>query len=503
VFDEGASEIVAYDAASKRLFVINADAKSVDIVNIADPTNPTSVEYIEVSLDLPDSGGVNSVAVSNGVVAVAVENDNKQANGWIAFYDTDGNFWKSVDAGALPDAVTFTPNGKTVVSSNEGEPNDDYTNDPEGSVTLVDLSGGVMNAVAKQVSFTGLAAPAGVRISGPGASVAQDLEPEYATTSHDSKTAWVVMQENNAMAEIDIATAKVTNLVGLGLKDHSRSGNGLDASGKDDAINITNWPVWGMYMPDGIASFRSNGKTWIAMANEGDAREYGVKADTEAECLAINPAYAFDDGDCLWLDEARVKDIILDPTAFPNAADLQKNENLGRLKIVRTEGDTDNDGDYDRLVSFGARSFTIRDTAGNVVFDSGDEIEQVTAALLPENFNSNNDENGSFDSRSDDKGPEQEGITIGKVRGRTYAFVGLERVGGVMVYDVTEPANASFVTYATNRDFSGDAEAFTAGGLGPEGLLFIGEDESPKGKPLLVVGNEVSGTTTVFEISSK
>ena len=118
-------------------------------------------------------------------------------------------------------------------------------------------------------------------------------------------------------------------------------------------------------------------------------------------------------------------------------------------------------------------------------------------------FNSNNDDNDSFDSRSDDKGPEQEGITIGKVRGRTYAFVGLERVGGVMVYDVTEPANASFVTYATNRDFSGDAEAFTAGGLGPEGLLFIGEDESPNGKPLLVVGNEVSGTTTVFEISSK
>lgn len=508
VFDESAAEIVAHDPASQRLFVINANAKTVDILDISDPNNPTSNnDFIDVSLDLPDSGGVNSVAVRDGIVTVAVEHDDKQENGWIAFYDTYGNFWNAVRAGALPDMVTFTHNGNYVLGANEGEPSDDYTNDPEGSVTVVDLRGGVMAATAATADFSAWNgnAPVGVRISGPGASVAQDLEPEYIVTSQNSKTAWVALQENNALAEVDIPSATVTTLTGLGYKDHSASGNGLDASNEDNAINITNWPVFGTYMPDGMDIYKSKGKTYLVMANEGDGREYIYEEDTtEEECKEANPNYQFDDGDCFsHVDEARIKDVDLDSTAFPNAGNLQKEENLGRLKMLTTQGDTDGDGDYDILYSFGARSFTIRNTDGSVVYDSGDSLEKVTAAALPDDFNSTNDENGTFDDRSDDKGPEPENVVVGKVRGQSYAFIGLERVGGIAIYNVTDPTSVDFVDYVNNRDFMVDANSSEVGDLGPEGLLFIKADDSPNGKPLLVVGNEVSGTTTIYRVTTK
>lgn len=503
-FDESAAEIVAYDKLSSSLFVINANDKSVDVLDITDPTMPVLSGSIDVATAIPESGGVNSVAVHEGLVAIAVEHDDKQSDGWVAFYDTDGTFLNKVSAGALPDAVTITHNGHYVLAANEGEPSDDYSVDPEGSVTIVDLRNGVMNATTATADFTAYnsGAPEGVRISGPGASVAQDLEPEFIATSYDSSTAWVTLQENNAMAIVDIKSATVTDLVSLGNKDHSIAGNGLDASNKDDAINIQPWPVSGTYMPDAITAYRSYGETWLITANEGDGREYIYETD-EATCDAAGHEY--DDGDCIsHLDETRVKDVTLDPVAFPDASSLQEQENLGRLKMLSTEGDTDNDGDYDEIHSFGARSISIWDASGKLVYDSGDTMEQQTSLALPLDFNSTNDENDSFDDRSDDKGPEPEGVVVGKVRGKQYAFVGLERVGGIMIFDVTKPAETSYVSYINNRDFSvtdqDDVENGLAGDLGPEGLLFIKPADSPNGKPLLVVGNEVSGTTTIYQV---
>jgi hypothetical protein len=271
---------------------------------------------------------------------------------------------------------------------------------------------------------------------------------------------------------------KITSIVPLGFKDHSEAGNGFDASNRDDAINIQTHPVFGMYQPDAIATYEVQGETYVVTANEGDARDY--------------------DG---FSEEDRVKDLDLDPTAFPDADTLQADENLGRLNITTTLGDTDGDGDYDQLFAYGARSFSIWDAEGNLVWDSGDQFEQKLAALLPDDFNATNDENDSFDNRSDDKGPEPEGVTIGRVGSRIYAFIGLERVGGIMMYDITDPDNPQFVNYVNNRDFSGDAEAGTAGDLGPEGVLFIDQDQSPTGQNLLVVTNEISGTTTVYSAS--
>jgi DNA-binding beta-propeller fold protein YncE len=517
IFDDGAAEIVSYDPVTQRVFVINAADSTVDLLDISDPTSPTLASSINVAPDIAttfpgsESGGINSVAVKNGIVAVAVENDDKQAFGWAAFYDVYGSFLGAVEAGALPDMITFTPNGQYALVANEGEPSDDYTVDPEGSVTVIDLRNGfadleAMTRTADFEAFNDQPLPEGMRAPRPfGATVAQDLEPEYIATSHDSRTAWVVLQENNAVAEIDIRSASVTQLVGLGSKDHSLAVNALDASNRDDGINIEPWPVNGLFMPDSIFAYRSRGKTYLITANEGDGREYIYETESEADCKTPDgsPVYEFDDGDCIvYLDEERIKDIDLDPTAFPDASELQENKNLGRLKAVATEGDTDGDEDYEVLYSFGARSITVWDAETFVGYDTGSTIEEVTAALYPEDFNSTNDENGTFDERSDDKGPEPETAVVGKAFGRQYAFVGLERIGGVMVFDVTEPEKEiRYVSYVNNRDFSvNDVESSEVGDLGPEGLFFIKEEDSPIGEPLLVVGNEVSGTTSIYQV---
>jgi hypothetical protein len=279
---------------------------------------------------------------------------------------------------------------------------------------------------------------------------------------------------------IDIAIASVSAIVPLGFKDFSAAGSGMDASGDDGAINIASWPVNGMYLPDAIVTLPVGDSFVLLTANEGDSRD-------------------FEDG---FSEEADVADLTLDAAAFPNAADLQAEEAIGGLEVTNTRGDVDGDGDFDELYAFGARSFSIWGPDGALLWDSGDQIEQITAAAYPEEFNSTNDENGSFEDRSDNSGPEPEDIVIGQVGDQTYAFIGLERIGGVVVFNVTDPSAPAFVTYVNNRDFAGDPESGTAGDLAPEGLLFIPAGNSPTGEPLLVVANEVSGSVTVFTISA-
>jgi hypothetical protein len=500
-FDESAAEIVAHDPETQQLFVVNAQEGVVDVLDVSDPTAPSFIAKLKAS------GPVNSVAVRDGFVAVAVENDPNQLPGSVEFYSIDdidpdidpdvaAMAVSSVTVGALPDMLTFTPDGTKVVVANEGEP-DGYCevgreNDPEGSISIIDVSGGVASVTQSDVSTADFTAfngqenelrAAGVRIFGPNASVAQDLEPEYVGIDADSTTAWVSLQENNAFAIVDLASATVTDIVPLGYKDHSLPGNALDPSNRDGGINIGNWPVQGMYMPDAIDTYEFGRRTYVVTANEGDARDY--------DCFS---------------EEARISDLTLDPATFPEADTLQENQNLGRLNSTTSFPTAD---PATELYSYGARSFSIWDEAGALVFDSGDDFERITAALLPDDFNSNNDENGSLDGRSDDKGPEPEGIEIARVHSKTYAFIGLERVGGIMVYDITTPRNPQFVQYVDNRDFGyvfdndpdeGDVQFGPAGDLGPEGLTFIAAADSPNGMPLLVVANEVSGTTTIFQI---
>jgi hypothetical protein len=481
LFNQAAAEISAYDPASKRLFFVNAQANVIEALNLSDPSRPTAVFRIYIS---PLFGaGVNSVAVHNGIIAAAIEARPKTDPGSVVFYDTNGNFLNAVRVGALPDMITFSPDGRRVLTANEGEPSDDYKVDPEGSVSIIDVSRGIANVTQADVrtadfkAFNGTTLAPSIRIYGPGATIAQDLEPEFIAVSPDSKTAFVTLQENNALGVLDLDQGRFTQLVGLGFKDHSLPGNGIDASDRDNRINIANWPVFGMYQPDAIAAFQAKGRTWLITANEGDAREYTAFAE-----------------------EARVSTLRLDPTRFPNATALQAAGALGRLTVTRATGDTDGDGDFDALYVLGGRSFSIWDTTGKLVFDSGDQLEQLTARLFPQNFNASN-ANNLLDDRSDNKGPEPEGVTVAEINGRLYAFIGLERIGGVAVYDITDPEKPVYVNYINSRDFAGNPANSTAGDLGPEGVITISAAQSPNGKPLLISANEISGSIAIYEMT--
>jgi hypothetical protein len=494
-FDESAAEIVAHDPATQRLFVINAETSTIDILDISDPAHPAA-NLMAIDIE-PYGDQANSVDVCNGVVAAAVQADVKTDDGVIVFFDSAGNFLKSVDAGALPDMITFTPNCEFALSANEGEPNSygqEDSVDPEGSVTVVDLRNGVANATATQATFEDFDQEdldSSVRIYGPGATVAQDIEPEYIAVDHNSKTAYVTLQENNAIAVLDIPTGKVTAIHGLGFKDYTDPKFKFDASDRDTPgssnvgiFNVRNWPVFGMYLPDAIAAHKYKDETFLITANEGDARDY--------------------DG---FEEEARVGSLTLDQPAFAakeysdvgtSTTGLRHNDNLGRLNVTTTLGNTDGDAEYEELYTLGGRSFSIWTTSGKQVFDSGFAFEQITYAAAPLFFNVSNGDN-AFDSRSDNKGPEPEAVTVGKAYGRTYAFIGLERTGGIMVYDVTNPYDVAFVQYINNRDFTKPVDSTDAKDLGPEGVHFISEDDSPTGTPMIAVANEVSGTTTLYE----
>lgn len=500
LFDAGGAEIPAYDPLTQRVFVVNLEDRAVDVLDISNPASPTKIGAIDLSV-LGEAA--NSVAVSNGRLAVAIEAEDKQAPGVLALYDTQSlALLDSITVGALPDMVTFSPDGRYIVVANEGEPNDDYSVDPEGSVSIATYSKffGLKVRHARFNRFNNTALrdaliASGVRIFGPNATVAQDLEPEYIAVSADSRRAWVTLQENNAVAEVDLYTARVRAIRPLGDKDLSIDGNGLDTNDKDEAIDIHTVPVHGLFLPDSIAAFQatasetvtnghvgsdSSSQTFLITANEGDSRDY----DTFSE-------------------EARVKDLDLDPVAFPDAEALQENDSIGRLQVSTVSGDIDGDGDYDALYSFGARSFTIWTSTGERIYDSGDALEQITAGVLPDFFNAGND-NNEIDNRSDNKGPEPEGLALGEIDGRTYAFIGLERIGGVMIYDISNPYAPQFVDYVNNRNFEADPEEdlAAAGDLGPEGLDFVPASESPNGQPLLIVANEISGTTTVYAVGT-
>lgn len=523
IFDESAAEIVTYFRAAERLLVVNAALAKVEVLSIADPATPAKLFDLQTTGVLASDGSrvpagavANSVAVrEDGLGAVAVESDLKTDRGWVVFFDAagSGEALGAVRVGALPDMLTFTPDGTRLVVANEGEPGDDYAVDPEGSVSVIRVPGAVTAAAQADVSTADFHAfeaggsavlPAGVRIFGgredagtgvPERPVSENLEPEYATVSADSATAWVTLQEANAIAEVDLATATVVGIRDLGTVD--RMSVPFDASDDDGTVAIRSWPVLGFPMPDTIDSYDVDGSTYLVTANEGDSRDWdGYSEVSRVKNLAEDGpgpvcADAFEDA--------------LGVSGVPTDADaLLADEALGRLNVTTANGFDDERGCFSQLYTFGSRSMSIWDASGEQVWDSGDAFERIVAEAAPEFFNSNHSES-SFDGRSDDKGPEPEGLVLGEIDGRTYAFVGFERVGGIAVFDVTVPTAATFVTYLNNRDFSVSAEddgLAGAGDLGPEGLTFIAAEDSPTGGALLAVGNEVSGSTTLYAVEA-
>lgn len=529
-----AAEIVVYNKTTGRAYVINGKQKSLDIVNLnvlSGRTDADGVRALEAEkriflTDLglgitADSHDMTSVAVSpdGQYVALAVPAAAKDIKGKIVLFGPDGAVLQAFEAGYLPDMVTFTPDGKKILAANEGEPASDYSFDPEGSITVIDLSAGVHAAAVAQVSLEleDRVFDANVRIfpqgksaqaladeknsSQPGSTTAakeraRDLEPEYITVDPAGHYAYVTLQENNAIATLNLQTLQVEKVSGLGLKDHSRTGNELDTS-DTDGISISREPVLGMYMPDGMTLYQAGGKTYLVTANEGDARDYKSGGSGYAEEVSVK-----DISSKVKLDRSNYSGYTDEEWAqlqsdLPSL--MKKDGRLGNLTVTSSVYTVTGATYYDALYTFGGRSFSIWDAseiAAGPVFDSGSQFERIIAEQLPAYFNVSNDKTKK-DARSKSKGPEPEDAKTGVINGQTYAFIGLERVGGIMAYNVTNPVSASFAGYVNSRSFD-DPET---GDSGPEGLQFVPAEASPTGKALLLAGNETTGTVAVYEIT--
>jgi 2',3'-cyclic-nucleotide 2'-phosphodiesterase (5'-nucleotidase family) len=463
----GGAEVIA--SGDGLIFVLGPDG--VDVLTAADGTWLAGV-------DTSAQGTGNSVAYHDGKMAIALAAPDNTDPGSVLLYEVAQSggvvtltLADTFTVGAGPDNVQFTPDGTRLLTANEGEP-DSYLaggTDPEGSISIIDLAS-VTVSTADFLAFNSQEAAlraAGVRLNGPGATVAEDLEPEYITFSSDGATAYVSLQEANSIAVVDIATATVTDILPLGLKDYSQPGAGLDPSDEDGpgdgtAIKIGNWPVFGLYMPDAIATLTYNGVDYILTPNEGDGRDY--------------PGF---------IDEIRVRSgsYTLAPDVFANASELKRDANLGRLTVSRTDGDIDGDGEYEQIVTFGGRSFSVFDTDGNLVFDSGDVLEQTLAEFAPDLFD---------DTRSDNKGPEPEHVSVGQIGDDIYVFVGLERSNGVMIFRLDDSGPLP--------DFDVVGVVSNAGDVSPEVLAIVEAAESASGATELLVANEVSGTSTVYAL---
>ncbi len=453
------AEIVAFDAGTQRAFV-TTPGSGLLLLDLSNPTAPVEIAAV-LTNEL-----INSVAVYNGLVAVAVESGSNTA-GQVVFLDAStGIETNRVTVGIQPDNVVFSPNGLMVLTADEAETGE-HADYGAGSVSVIDLSAGVSNATVEVLGFaafdsqTNALKAAGVRLF-PGRLPSVDFEPEFVSVSPDSTKAFVTLQENNAMAVVDLSVPAITEIVPLGLKDWSDPANTLDASDEDGGIHMANYPFHGMFMPDTMVSYAVNGKTYYVIANEGDSRDFGG------------------------IDEERLSKVTLDPTVFPDTS-FQAKSIAGRMKISLIDADTNGDGKLDVIYGYGGRSFSILDADGAMIYDSADDFESYLANERPEIFNIDGD---TVDGRSDDKGCEPEAAEIGVINGVTYAFIGLERIGGIMVYNVSNPENPAFVEFVR-----------LASDAAPEGFDFVSASASPNGKPLLLVANEGSSTLTIYELA--
>ncbi|MCP4322964.1 MAG: hypothetical protein GY787_14190 [Alteromonadales bacterium] len=544
IFDQSAAEIVSFDKLTQQTFVVNAQSGRVDILNSKNIQQPTLAGSLNIKADLlkhlnVNAGAANSVDVNNGLVAVAIEAELKTDAGWVAFYNSqDLSFINAVYVGSLPDMLTFSKDGKKLIVAVEGEPSEkSYAVDPEGEVAIIDINwqDSILKTAVTRLTFSDFniggqrhhELTKQVVLNGYNATVAQDIEPEYIAINEQSTKAYVSLQENNAIAIIDLNKKSIEKIMALGFKDHRLSGNEFDGNNKDKKVDIKNEPALGLYQPDSIATVTINNKEYLLTANEGDDRSDWLTDLSQLQCESANFYYNLEEKSCA--DDIKLKDAF-DKTVYSplkNSLELSNFQPGGIYQdavqqvkfshsITQKFGDLNGDGKIERLMTFGGRSFSIWDTENEtVIFDSGSDFERITAEKYGNQFNQSHNKLKSED-RSDNKGPEPEALTTGVINGQTYAFIGLERMGGIMVYNITNPSQASFVQYLNNRDITINPKdnkdtnedgikeyQIDAGDLGPEGFKFVSAEDSPTKSPILIVGNEVSGTTSFYSIELK
>ena len=483
--DGGSLEIVQYNAKNGFAYAVSGVKGKLIAVDLNASLSGDKAaelggtEYDIKSLVSADGftyGDMTSVSPDGGTLAAAIQAEDYTANGIVALFTcgADGSLTLSgtVPVGVQPDMVTFTPDGKYILTANEGEPRLGYTAegavDPKGSVTVIDAA----TLAAKTVDFTAFdSADARQTLVAEGIVLKKDtlpsvdLEPEYIACDND--TAYITCQEANAIAVLDIAKGEFTGVYSVGFEDYSQVPIDLGNNDKTYAPHTYD-DLKGIRMPDAVSLYQVNGTTYLITANEGDSRTWPVDTETD-------------------VNEIKSK-------TSPNGKTFEK-------KVTWFDA-----SQYDGLESgvdylFGGRSFSVlrvTETGLEEVYDSGSDFEAITAKHFPDFFNCSND-NIDREDRSGKKGPEPEGTAVGAVNGRTYAFIALERIGGVMIYDVTDPAKAEFVNYINSREFAADIQ----GDVSPEGLCFVPAAASRTGKPLLLAACEVSSTLAVYELTGK
>jgi hypothetical protein len=505
----GVSEIVAYHSESRSVFITVdtptapssfqrislSKLSSTALVNPTTSSNLTAGSVISVAQHVNGNGftagGVQTLAITGNLMAIAVQASPKTDLGVVAFYklDVQGNatYLKKVTVGSLPDGMAFSPDGSKLIVANEGELSVNFATDgidPYGSISIIAVANGVPADTAITLDFSAFNVgasraselPADVRIGRPGATVAQDIEPEFVTVSADNSQAFITLQENNAVAVVNLATNRIDRIIPLGYKNHGLARNSIAASDKVSATSpfvLKSYAnLFGIYMPDGIATFTANGTTYFITANEGDDRDdFLARGQKETQRVGHSS-------------------MVLSSSAFPSAADLKKDTALGRLTVISSMG-MNSSGQYEKLYTLGGRSFSVYNAStGAQVYDSGNDLETLSYSTMPIALLSKDQVLG----RLDNKGPEPESVVVGQINQKTYAFVALERASAILMYDLTNPALPKFVQWLQNTT------DLTNGDISPEGLSFVPASQSPTGHALIIAGYEVSGTVSVWEI---
>jgi len=485
------SEVVAHDAARGLVYVLGG----VGLDALDATTGALAFSNSKSAIQVP-GGGVpaslgngNSVAINGDNLAISFDGATPGTPGSVAVFTVNAGgtaaTWRATaEVGVTPDMITFTPDGTRLLVAIEAEPTQGYTTDAQGGLAIVDVASWTSTFYNFSGFDTAALQASGVKIAnGFGAAntatALTDLEPEYITVVGDR--AFVTIQEANAIGVFNLNAANGpigwTAVLPLGLSNHSLAGNGIDTSDRDGGTHIRQVPVFGMYQPDAIASFTQSGVTYLVTANEGDARDYGSAFNEAVRISELVPASG---------SAPPAGMPALDAALLAQIQSRRGDADLGRLDVSRWAGDTDGDGDLDRLQAFGARSFTIWQVGGTdaaptitQVWNSGQLLDQIVASQLPGVID---------DGRSDNKGTEPEGISLGTVDGQLYAFVGLERANTNLAFRIDGPTD---VTYVGALRQPGD--------VAPETSVFI---PAASGNPAkLVVANEVSTTTTAFNLA--
>jgi hypothetical protein len=456
-------------------------------------------------------------------VASLVPTTNNITLGKVVFFDyraTTENSARSLavlDVGYHPDSVKFSLDGMSVFVANEGEWNNanGAANAP-GSISWVNLAGietlsqvsTLTNAqvrtydfsagnLASGVTLAGLRNPsiAAVGTGGPLINYVPDfeklggtgpgsdpdfyrgIEPEFITQI--GNRLFVTLQENNAIAVFDLTTEKWEKIFNLGKLTQTVDASDRDGANAGKAAKIDQ-VVKTLPMPDAIASYEVDGVRYLVTANEGDFRT--------------------DDRDRTRFADSSLNGM-LDDRFLAGGADAGQRANslLGRTQITRIDGDTNGDGKIDEVVLAGSRSFSIWNAeTGMLVWDSGSgngdrndatnnpltNLETVLLGLDPTFHNSEEGKASNFDGRSPQKGPEPEALTLAVIGGRTFALLGMERQNGLLMYDISNPAQPVQVGY-TN--------AASRGLVSPESMIFVAAANNPTGKDIVLTGYELNG----------